>query len=72
MQVQILNLIETHEYQLTIRVVVDQIKAVTVVDGSHVRLRNPKTDTIREALAERARGNLNTVSVPCLGMSRSE
>lgn len=53
-------------------VVVDQIKAVLVVHGGHVRLGDTETDRVREALAERASGDLDTIGVSGLGVTRSE
>ena len=56
----------------TISVVVDQVEAVLVVNGSHVRLGNTKTDRVCEALAEGTGGNLDTRGVMSLGMSGSD
>lgn len=53
-------------------VVVNEVEAGLVEDGSGVCLGNGKTDGVTEALTEGTSGDLNSGSVVCLGVSRGD
>lgn len=53
-------------------VVVDQVEARLVVDGSGVGLGNGETDSVADSLAQRAGGDLDTWGVVGLGVARSD
>jgi hypothetical protein len=53
-------------------VVVDNLEARLVEDSRSVRLSNSKTDGISETLTERARGDLDSGGVMCLGVAGSD
>ena len=57
---------------LTIGVVIDQIEALLVVKGSHVSLGDTKTDRVGEALAERTGGDLDTIGMTSLWVTRGQ
>ena len=53
-------------------VVVDQVEARLVVDGSGVGLGNGKTNSVADTLAQRTSGYLDTGGVVGLGVARSD
>ena len=57
---------------LTIRVVVDQVKAFLVVESGHMRLRNTEADRVGEALAKRTGGDFNAIGVSSFGVTRGQ
>jgi hypothetical protein len=46
--------------RLTVGVVVNEVEAITVENGTKMRLRNRKTDSRGDALAKRTGGKFNT------------
>ena len=58
--------------QHTISVVVDQVEALLVVQGSHVSLGDTEADRVREALAKRTGGDLDAIRVSSLGVTRGQ
>lgn len=56
----------------TIGIVVNQVEAGLVVEGSHVCLGNSETDGVREALTERTSSDLDAVGVTSLWVTRSQ
>ena len=56
----------------TIGVVVDEVEAVLVEGSAEVRLSDGETDSVGETLAEGTSGDLNTVSVSGLRVTRGQ
>ena len=56
----------------TVCVVVDEIKALLVIQSTEMSLSNPKTDGIGKTLSEGSSGDLNAISVAGLRMARGK
>lgn len=56
----------------TIGVVVDKVKAILVVQGGNVRLGDTEADSVREALTKGTSGDLDTIGVSSLGVTRGQ
>jgi len=63
------TLLETAVTHNDVGVVVDHVEAGLVEDRGEVGLGDGKTDSVGDALAERAGGDLDAVSVASLGMA---
>lgn len=57
---------------LTVGVVVDQVEAGLVVEGGQMRLSNTQANAVGETLTERTGGDLNTIGVANLGVTRGQ
>lgn len=57
---------------LTVGVVVDQVEAGLVVEGGQMRLSNTQANAVGETLTERTGGDLDTIGVANLGVTRGQ
>lgn len=64
--------VSTRRVVLTVCVVVDEVKAVFVVNSGHMRLCNAQADTIGKALAKRTRSDFNTVGMAGFRVTRRQ